>query len=127
MKGPPLGPDGENITWPDQVAPRGLKASSTRNLKPQTSNLQPTMTYQLQRVSSKFSDKQKFFKRNSLPGLPNTHSTGTAGQGRKSGVTNFFSSTPPIETSDFPLSMNKQGNNRYAPVLKHSGTAINCL
>ena len=39
MKGPPLGPGGEDITWPDQVAPRGQKASSTRNLKPQTSNL----------------------------------------------------------------------------------------
>ena len=38
MKGPPLGPDGEDITWPDQVAPRSPKASNTRNLKPQTSN-----------------------------------------------------------------------------------------
>ena len=35
MKGPPLGPGGEDITWPDQVAPRCEKASSTRNLKPQ--------------------------------------------------------------------------------------------
>ena len=39
MKGPPLGPDGEDITWPNQVAPRGRKASSTRKIKPQTSNL----------------------------------------------------------------------------------------
>ena len=38
MKGPPLGPGGEDITWPDQVAPRGQKASSTRKIKPQTSN-----------------------------------------------------------------------------------------
>ena len=38
MKGPPLGPAGEDITWPDQVAPRGRKASSTRKIKPQTSN-----------------------------------------------------------------------------------------
>ena len=38
MKGPPLGPGGEDITWPDQVAPWGRKASSTRNLKPQNSN-----------------------------------------------------------------------------------------
>ena len=37
MKGPPLGPAGEDITRPNQVAPRGRKASSTRNLKPQTS------------------------------------------------------------------------------------------
>ena len=40
MEGPPLGPGGEDITWPDQVAPRGRKASSTRKIKPQT--LKPT-------------------------------------------------------------------------------------
>ena len=39
MKGRPLGPGGEDITWPHQVAPRGRKASSTRKIKPQTSNL----------------------------------------------------------------------------------------
>ena len=39
MEGPPLGPGGEDITWPDQVAPRGRKAFSTRKIKPQTSNL----------------------------------------------------------------------------------------
>ena len=39
MKGPPLGPGGEDITWPDQVAPQGRMASSTRTIKPQTSNL----------------------------------------------------------------------------------------
>ena len=39
MEGPPLGPGGEDITWPDQVSPRGRKASSTRKIKPQTSNL----------------------------------------------------------------------------------------
>ena len=39
MEGPPLGRGGEDITWPDQVAPRGRKASSTRKIKPQTSNL----------------------------------------------------------------------------------------
>ena len=33
MKGPALG--GEDITWPDQVAPRGRGAPSTRNIKPQ--------------------------------------------------------------------------------------------
>ena len=38
MEGPPLGPGGEDITWPDQVAPRGRKASSTRKIQPQTSN-----------------------------------------------------------------------------------------
>ena len=41
MGGPQLGPGGEDITWPDQVAPRGRKASSTRKIKPQTSNLKP--------------------------------------------------------------------------------------
>ena len=30
MEGPSLGPGGEDIAWPDQVAPRGQKASSTR-------------------------------------------------------------------------------------------------
>ena len=39
MKGPPLRPGGKDITWPNQVAPRGRKASSTRKIKPQTSNL----------------------------------------------------------------------------------------
>ena len=38
LEGPPLGPGGEDITWPDQMAPRGRKASSTRKAKPQTSN-----------------------------------------------------------------------------------------
>ena len=38
MKGPPLGPGGEDITWPDQVAPRGRRTPSTRKIKPQTSN-----------------------------------------------------------------------------------------
>ena len=41
MKGPPLGPGGKDITWPDQVASRGRNASSSRNHKPQTSNLKP--------------------------------------------------------------------------------------
>ena len=39
MKGPPLGPGGEDITWPNQVDPRGRKASSTRKIQPQISNL----------------------------------------------------------------------------------------
>ena len=39
MKAPPLGPGGEDITWPDQVGLGSRKASSTRNLKPQ--NLKP--------------------------------------------------------------------------------------
>ena len=40
-RAPPLGPAGEDITWPNQVAPWGRKASSTRKIKPQTSNLKP--------------------------------------------------------------------------------------
>ena len=42
MKGPPLGPGGEDITWPNQVAPRGRNASSIRKIKPQTSNVRQT-------------------------------------------------------------------------------------
>ena len=41
MKGPPLSSGGEDTTWPYQVAPRGRRTSSTRNLKPQISNLPP--------------------------------------------------------------------------------------
>ena len=33
MEGPPLGPGWQDITWPDQMAPRGRKASSTRKIK----------------------------------------------------------------------------------------------
>ena len=39
LGGPPKGPGGEDITRPDQVATRGRKASSTRKIKPQMSNL----------------------------------------------------------------------------------------
>ena len=49
MEGPPLGPGGEDITWPDQVAPRGRKASSTRKIKPQTSNLYRRLPLNLKR------------------------------------------------------------------------------
>ena len=38
MKGCPLGPGGEDITWPDQVASRGRRTSSTQSIKAQTSN-----------------------------------------------------------------------------------------
>ena len=54
MEGPPLGPGGEDITWPDQVAPRGRKASSTRKIKPQTSNLiEPPMAVPSQRADTR--------------------------------------------------------------------------
>ena len=36
MKGPPLGPGGEDITWPNQVPP-----GAERRLVPETSNLRP--------------------------------------------------------------------------------------
>ena len=39
MKGPSLGPGGEDITWPDQVVPQGQTAPSTRKVKLQNSNL----------------------------------------------------------------------------------------
>ena len=38
LEGPPLGPGGEDNTWPDQVALRGRTASSTRKIKLQTSD-----------------------------------------------------------------------------------------
>ena len=43
LEGPPLGSGGEDITWPDQVASRARKASSSRKIKPGTSN--PFMSY----------------------------------------------------------------------------------
>ena len=39
MQGSPIGPGWKDITWPDQVSPRGRKASSTLSLKPGTSNV----------------------------------------------------------------------------------------
>ena len=51
MKGPPLGLGGEDTTWPDQVAPRGRRASSTRKIKPQTSNLQSAPSRSTRRVA----------------------------------------------------------------------------
>ena len=45
MEGPPLGPGGEDIPWPDRVAPWGRKASSTRKIKPRTSNTIPFLSF----------------------------------------------------------------------------------
>ena len=36
MRGPPLGPGRDNITWPNQVGLRSQMASSTRKINPQT-------------------------------------------------------------------------------------------
>ena len=62
MDGPPLGPGVEDITSPDQVAPRGRKASSTRKIKPETSNLilrlMPAQIY-FSRVDTKVMAKLK--------------------------------------------------------------------
>ena len=41
MKGPPLGPGGVDITWPDQVAAPGPKG--VYYLQNQTSNLKPIL------------------------------------------------------------------------------------
>ena len=45
MEGPLPGPGGEDITWPDQVAPRGERrlVPAKSNLKPQTSSCAPTL------------------------------------------------------------------------------------
>ena len=52
MKGPSLGPSGEDITWPDHVAARGRKASST--LKPQkTRNLKKSKILHESKCASK--------------------------------------------------------------------------
>ena len=62
MKGPPLGPGGEDITWPDQVAPRCRKASGTRKIKPQTSNQatsQITGVFERKRVEVPFIGRMK--------------------------------------------------------------------
>ena len=48
MKSPPLGPAGEDITWPDQVAPWRRKASTTQTLKPR--NLKASSLYLNARV-----------------------------------------------------------------------------
>ena len=59
MKGPPLGPGGEDITWPDQVAPQGRKAFMTRKIKPQTSN--PTRGHDaIMTVVDRFSKRGMF-------------------------------------------------------------------
>ena len=47
LGGPPIRPGGEDITWPDQVTPRARKASSTRKIKPQTSNLNGALHFML--------------------------------------------------------------------------------
>ena len=72
MEGPPLGPGGEDITWPDQVAPRGRKASSTRKIKPQTSNLKSfyyLLWFQIVTVSE-FSCLAKSFSESVLTPMP---------------------------------------------------------
>ena len=59
MKVPPLGPGGEDITWPDQVTLRGRRASSTRKVKPQTSNLMVLKSICFQ---SRWAPKFKYLK-----------------------------------------------------------------
>ena len=53
--GPPLGPGGEDITWPDRVAPRGRKASreGTQPL-PATNSCRPDGRVRAQRVPSPY-------------------------------------------------------------------------
>ena len=73
MEGPPLGPGGEDITWPDQVAPRCRKASSTCKVQPQTSNLKPPLD-DMDRVP--LSEKAPFFNENTpIVGRPQDSGT----------------------------------------------------
>ena len=46
MQGPPPGPFGEDITWPDQVAPRGRRrlVPEKSSLKPQTATASERLT-----------------------------------------------------------------------------------
>ena len=67
MEGPPLGPGREDITWPDQVAPRGRKASSTRKLKPQTSN--PNSPARIGGAQRKPEPKHTHTRRTPQPGV----------------------------------------------------------
>ena len=69
MEGPPLGPGGEDITWPDQVAPRGRKASSTRKIKPQTSNLEPNTPARSGGAQPKPEPKHTHTRRTPQPGV----------------------------------------------------------
>ena len=75
--GPPLGPGGEDITWPDQVVPRGRKASSTRKIKPQNSNLQRSPVMEIQRQQTSLCGVRRGL---SLPGLVLSHTIGNPTQ-----------------------------------------------
>ena len=57
MRGPPLGPGGEDITRHDRVAPRGRRTSGTQ--KRQTSNLKPSAA----RMSEYACDLEYLFSR----------------------------------------------------------------
>ena len=61
MKGPPLGSGGEDITWPDQVPPRGQRTSSTRDIKPKTSNLVPVWNKVIHQIHVRRNAKQTTF------------------------------------------------------------------
>ena len=84
MEGPPLGPGGEDISWPDQVAPRGRKASSTRKIKPQPSNLPGPMDQALEGGLSPGPLSQLPELRVG-PALPPLFLGGACGLGRRSG------------------------------------------
>ena len=75
MEGPSLGPGGEDITWRNQVAPRGRKASSTRKIKPQTSNpsqsskssknriwIELMNSFEIQSITKRAADRQSRLK-----------------------------------------------------------------
>ena len=56
MTGPPIGPVGEDITWPDQVAPRAEEC-----LEPEMSNLKPLTLYVLSSMDHPPLDQQLWF------------------------------------------------------------------
>ena len=94
MKGPPLGPGGEDITWPDQVAPRAERClvPAKSNLKPQTSTnvckarldaSEKKYTYlqtQMRQVESSYSPPARV-----IPELQSAISNSIKGQGELDG------------------------------------------
>ena len=112
MEGPPLGPGGEDITWPDQVAPRGRKASSTRKIKPQTSNLKGILARSRQRVAG--ADSEIF---DDPMGDEEIHGD-LAGDTPKKVLRDAFISTPTKHTHDMQTDEAKpqhQGNTLPTP------------
>ena len=112
MEGPPLGPGGEDITWPDQVASRGRKASSTRKIKPQTSN----------RKSEKLKKSEEGRRKNAGKGGGGSTPGGIPGGGNPEGGQE--NSAPPRGGKPGPTPKGEQpGEKRTVPSIPSAGGA----